>query len=78
MGVPFYGAQNFELEFLTGALTRFYLTLFFDIVGQEQPGLIATLGLGNAQADLTFCQAIVEQNLSIRASGIKPIANTAS
>ena len=66
MGSGFYGAQNFEPKFFTGGPTRFYLPLFFDIVAQEKPALIVTLGLGDAQAHLAFCQAVAEQNLASR------------
>jgi len=66
MGSGFYGAQNFEPKFFTGGPTRFYLPLFFDIVVQEKPALIVTLGLGDAQAHLAFCQAVAEQNLASR------------
>ena len=66
MGSGFYGAQNFEPKFFTGGPTRFYLPLFFDIVVQEKPALIVTLGLADAQAHLAFCQAVAEQNLASR------------
>src|SRR6476660_9959892 len=71
MGAPFYTAQNFEPKFFTGGPTRFYLPFLFDIVLQEKPTLIVTLGLGDAQAHLTFCQAVVEQNLSSRCVSIR-------
>jgi glycosyltransferase involved in cell wall biosynthesis/GT2 family glycosyltransferase len=64
MESPFYGSENFEPKFFTGGPTRFYLPLFFDIVVQEKPALIVTLGLGDPQAHLAFCQAVTEQNLS--------------
>ena len=64
---------SFKPKFFTGGLTRFYLPLFFDIVGQEKPGLIVTLGLGDAQAHLTFCQAVVEENLSSRCVAVRRI-----
>ena len=66
MASLFYGAQNFEPRFFTGGPTRFYLPLLFDIVAQEKPALIVTLGLGDAQAHLAFCQAVAEQSLSSR------------
>ena len=66
MASLFYGAQNFEPRFFTGGPTRFYLPLLFDIVAQERPALIVTLGLGDAQAHLAFCQAVAEQSLSSR------------
>ena len=71
MGPPFYTAQNFEPKFFTGGPTRFYLPFFFDIIVHEKPTLIVTLGLGDAQAHLTFCQAVVEQNLSSRCVAIR-------
>jgi GT2 family glycosyltransferase/glycosyltransferase involved in cell wall biosynthesis len=71
MGPRFYGAQNFEPKFFTGGLTRFHLPLFFDIVVQEKPALIVTLGLGDAQAHLAFCQAVAEQNLSSRCVAVR-------
>ena len=73
MGLQFYGAQNFEPKFFTGGLTRFYLPLLFDIVGQEKPGLIVTLGLGDAQPHLTFCQAVLEQGLLSCCVGVRRI-----
>ncbi len=60
----FYGAQNFEPRFFTGGPTRFHLPFLFDVVLHERPTLIVTLGLGDAQAHLAFCQAVAEQNLS--------------
>ncbi|MBO0694595.1 MAG: glycosyltransferase, partial [Verrucomicrobia bacterium] len=71
MRSPFYGAENFEPRFFTGGPTRYYLPLFFDIVVQEKPALIVTLGLADAQAHLTFCQAVVEQNLSSRCVAVR-------
>ncbi len=71
MGSGFYGAQNFEPKFFTGGPTRFYLPLFFDIVAQERPALIVTLGLGDAQAHLAFCQAVAEQNLASRCVAVR-------
>src|SRR5262249_28210178 len=73
MGLQFYGAQDFQPKFFTGGLTRFYLPLLFDIVGQEKPRLIVTLGLGDAQPHLTFCQAVLEQNLSSRCIAVRRI-----
>jgi hypothetical protein len=37
----FYGAQNFEPRSFTGGPTRFYLPLFFDIVRQGKPSVVA-------------------------------------
>ena len=71
MQSPFYTAQNFEPKFFTAGHTRFYLPLFFDIVVQEKPGLIVTLGLGDAQGHLTFCQAVAEQKLSSRCVAVR-------
>src|SRR6476620_466728 len=71
MGSGFYGAQNFEPKFFTGGPTRFYLPLFFDIVVQEKPALIVSLGLGDAQAHLAFCQAVAEQNLASRCVAVR-------
>jgi GT2 family glycosyltransferase len=71
MGSGFYGAQNFEPRFFTGGPTRFYLPLLFDIVVQEKPALIVTLGLGDAQAHLALCQAVAEQNLVSRCIAVR-------
>src|SRR4051812_11685874 len=71
MGSGFYGAQDFEPKFFTDGPTRFYLPLFFDIVVQERPALIVTLGLGDAQAHLAFCQAVGEQNLASRCVAVR-------
>ena len=71
MGWRFYGAQNFEPKFFTGSPTRFYLPLFFDIVVQEKPALIVTLGLSDAQAHLAFCQAVAEHNLASRCVAVR-------
>ena len=71
MESPFYGAENFEPILFTGGPTRFYLPLFFDIVAQEKPALIVTVGLGDAQPHLAFCQAVTEQNLSSRCFAIR-------
>ena len=71
MGWRFYGAQNFEPKLFTGSPTRFYLPLFFDIVVQEKPALIVTLGLSDAQAHLAFCQAVAEHNLASRCVAVR-------
>ena len=71
MGSGFYGAQNFEPKFFTGGPTRFYLPLFFDIVVQEKPALIVSLGLGDAQAHLAFCQTVADQNLGSRCVAVR-------
>ena len=71
MESPFYGAENFEPKFFTSGPTRYYLPFFFDIVVQEKPALIVTLGLADAQVHLTFCQAVVEQNLSSRCVAVR-------
>jgi GT2 family glycosyltransferase/glycosyltransferase involved in cell wall biosynthesis len=71
MESPFYGAENFEPKFFTGGPTRCYLPFFFDIVVQEKPALIVALGLADAQAHLTFCQAVIEQNLSSRCVAVR-------
>jgi len=71
MGPLFYTAQDFEPKFFTGGPTRFYLPFLFDIVLQEKPTLIVTLGLGDAQAHLAFCQAVAERNLSSRCVAIR-------
>src|SRR5262245_3190133 len=71
MASLFYGAQNFEPRFFTGGPTRFYLPLLFDIVAQEKPALVVTLGLGDAQAHLAFCQAVAEQSLSSRCVAVR-------
>jgi GT2 family glycosyltransferase len=71
MGLGFYGAQNFEPKFFTGGPTRFYLPLLCDIVVQEKPALIVTLGLGDAQAHLAFCQSVADQNLVSRCVAVR-------
>ncbi|MFL6500395.1 MAG: glycosyltransferase [Candidatus Udaeobacter sp.] len=71
MAAPFYAAQDFEPKFFTGGPTRFYLPFLFDIVLQEKPTLIVTLGLGDAQAHLAFCQAVTERNLSSRCVAVR-------
>jgi GT2 family glycosyltransferase/glycosyltransferase involved in cell wall biosynthesis len=71
MGSSIYTAQNFDPKFFIGGPTRFYLPLFFDIVAHEKPTLIVTLGLGDAQAHLAFCQAVAERNLSSRCVAIR-------
>src|SRR5438874_6447429 len=71
MESPFYGGENFEPKFFTGGPTRCYLPLFFDIVVQEKPALIVALGLADAQAHLTFCQAVVEQDLSSQCVAVR-------
>ena len=71
MGSGFYAARNFDPKFFTGGPTRFYLPLFFDIAVEEKPALIVTLGLGDAQAHLAFCQAVAEQNLASRCVAIR-------
>jgi len=71
MGSSIYTAQNFEPKFFIGGPTRFYLPLFFDIVVHEKPKLIVTLGLGDAQAHLAFCQAVAERHLSSRCVAIR-------
>jgi GT2 family glycosyltransferase/glycosyltransferase involved in cell wall biosynthesis len=62
---------RFDPDFYTAGPARFYLPLLHDIVVSEKPGLIVTLGLGDAQAHLAFCQAALGQNCSIRCLGVR-------
>jgi len=62
---------RFEPDFYTAGPARFYLPLLHDIVLSEKPGLIVTLGLGDAQAHLAFCQAALGQNCRIRCLGVR-------
>ena len=62
---------RFEPDFYTAGPARFYLPLLHDIVVSEKPGLIVTLGLGDAQAHLAFCQAALGQNCRIRCLGVR-------
>ena len=71
MGLRFYGDQSVEPKFFTGGPTQFYLPLFFDIVVQEKPALIVTLGLGDAQAHVAFCQAVADQDLTSRCVAVR-------
>ena len=61
MRMPMTDAR-FEPDFYTAGPARFYLPLLHDIVLSEKPGLIVTLGLGDAQAHLAFCQAALGQS----------------
>ncbi len=67
----FSRAGNFEPKFYTGGGMRFYLPLLHDIVASEKPALIVTLGLGDAQAHLAFCQTAAQQNVSSRCVAIR-------
>jgi GT2 family glycosyltransferase/glycosyltransferase involved in cell wall biosynthesis len=62
---------RFEPDFYTAGPARFYLPLLHDIVVSEKPGLIVTIGLGDAQAHLAFCQAALGQNCSTRCLGVR-------
>src|SRR5437899_3606145 len=67
----FSRAGNFEPKVYTGGEMRFYLPLLHDIVVLERPALIVTLGLGDAQAHLTFCQTAAQQNIASRCAAIR-------
>src|SRR5207302_8739307 len=67
----FSRAGNFEPKFYTGGGMRFYLPLLHDIVALEKPALIVTLGLGDAQAHLTFCQTAAQQSISSRCAAVR-------
>ncbi len=71
MLLQFSRAGNFEPKVYTGGGMRFYLPLLHDIVALEKPALIVTLGLGDAQAHLTFCQTAAQQNVSSRCVAIR-------
>jgi len=62
---------RFDPDFYTAGSTRFYLPLLYDIVISEKPRIVVTLGLGDAQAHLAFCQAAVGQNRPIRYLGVR-------
>ena len=62
---------RFEPDFYTAGPARFYLPLLHDIVVSEKPGLIVTLGLGDAQVHLAFCQAALGQECSTRCLGLR-------
>src|SRR5437868_2040983 len=53
-------------KFYTAGPTRFYLPLLQDIVTEERPGLMVTLGLGDGQAHLAMCQIATESSLPCR------------
>jgi len=67
----FLRAGNFKPKVYTGGGMRFYLPLLHDIIASEKPALIVTLGLGDAQAHLTFCQTAAHQNISSRCAAIR-------
>ena len=67
----FARAGNFEPKFYTGGGMRFYLPLLHDIIASEKPALIVTLGLGDAQAHLTFCQTAAQHNISSSCAAIR-------
>jgi len=67
----FSRAGNFEPKLYTGGGMRFYLPLLHDIVASEKPALIVTLGLGDAQAHLAFCQTAAQHNISSRCAAIR-------
>src|SRR5438874_7685916 len=64
-------AGNFEPKRYTSGGMRFYLPLLHDIVASEKPALIVTLGLGDAQAHLTFCQTAAQHNISSSCAAIR-------
>jgi GT2 family glycosyltransferase/glycosyltransferase involved in cell wall biosynthesis len=70
MRMPMIDAR-FDPDFYTAGSTRFYLPLLYDIVISEKPRFVVTLGLGDAQAHLAFCQAAVGQNRPIRYLGVR-------
>ena len=67
----FSRAGNFEPKLYTSGGMRFYLPLLHDIVASEKPALIVTLGLGDAQAHLTFCQTAAQHNISSSCAAIR-------
>src|SRR5437868_6260986 len=48
-----------------------FICRLHDIIASEKPALIVTLGLGDAQAHLTFCQTAAHQNISSRCAAIR-------
>src|SRR5439155_4508035 len=66
----FSRAGNFEPKLYTGGGMRFYLPLLHDIAS-EKPALIVTLGLGDAQSYLTFCQTAAQHNISSSCAAIR-------
>ncbi|MDQ3119275.1 MAG: hypothetical protein M3Q89_06875, partial [Verrucomicrobiota bacterium] len=51
---------QFQPKFYTGEPERFHLPFCYDLAVLARPKLIVTLGLGDAQAHFTFCQAARE------------------
>ena len=59
-------AAESDPKFYTAGPTQFYLPLLQDIVTEEKPGLMVTLGLGDGQAHLAMCQIATETSLPCR------------
>jgi hypothetical protein len=62
---------NFESTFYTGGGTRFYLPLLHDIMALEKPAVVVPLGLADAQAHLSFCQAAAQKIILSRCAAIR-------
>ena len=66
-----FTAGNFEPKFYAGGGTRFYVPLLHDIMALEKPALVITLGLADAQAHLSFCQAAAQKIILSRCAAIR-------
>ncbi|MBA2433292.1 MAG: glycosyltransferase [Chthoniobacterales bacterium] len=58
---------GFQPRFYAGGAIGLHLPFLYDAVALTQPQTIVTLGFGDGQAHLTFCQAAQENGLAVRA-----------
>ena len=56
-------ASGFEPRFYSGGPISSYLPLLHDLVTAEKPRVVVTVGLGDGEAHLAFCQTATEERL---------------
>src|ERR1700736_4517372 len=56
----------FQTKFYSGAISRFHLAFFYDLVATQKPRKIVTLGFSDGQIHFTWCQAARECQLDCR------------
>ncbi|MGI8482247.1 MAG: hypothetical protein ACR2MF_09325, partial [Chthoniobacterales bacterium] len=58
--------RRFQPKFYRGGATRFHLPLLYDLVAITKPRRIVTVGFGDGEAHLTFCQAVTELEIAAK------------
>lgn len=58
--------RRFQPKFYRGGANRFHLPLLYDLVAITKPRRIVTVGFGDGEAHLTFCQAVTELEIAAK------------